>query len=242
MSLSLPAVDEKLSIAHQAFLSWRRLPQAERGAQVKKLARLLIARREELARNITQGMGKLPREALREVDRCLRACEAMPDLAAQYLANESVITENHKSYISYQPLGVILGITPWNFPLWQVIRFSIPNLLAGNTVVVKPAPNVVSCARQLETLFEQAGFARGVFQHLNVDEAAVEHIIRDARVQGVALTGSVRAGKAVARIAGDALKKSVLELGGSDPFIVLEDADIDLAIQNACAARFMNAG
>jgi succinate-semialdehyde dehydrogenase/glutarate-semialdehyde dehydrogenase len=242
MSLSPQAIEQRLAQAHHALSAWRRLPVDERGALVQELAAMIARHKQILAECITRSMGKLPREAIREVERCVRACETMPALASQYLANETVATENRNSYITYQPLGVILGITPWNFPLWQVIRFAIPNILAGNTVVVKPAPNVFACAEQLVELFADAGFPDGVFQSLPVEEAAVEKIIRDPRVQGVALTGSVRAGRAVARIAGDALKKVVLELGGSDPFIVLDDADLDLAIHNACSARFMNAG
>lgn len=235
-------IETKLFLAHQAFLDWRQLPVAQRGVYVKRLGELVANNKDRLAQQITSSMGKLAREARREVERCSKVCENMPALAEQYLANEAVPTEHPKSYVCYQPLGVILGITPWNFPLWQVIRFAIPNILAGNTVVVKHAPNVFICAEELEKLFLQAGFPPGVFQHFPIEEKQVEQVIRDVRIQGVALTGSVRAGRAVARMAGDALKKVVLELGGSDPFIVLDDADMEEAVEAACAARFMNAG
>jgi len=242
MYLASVAIDGKLAISHQAFRSWRLLTIAERSVYVKRLAELINKNQLEIARLITSSMGKLSSESKREVDRCVRACETMPALAEQYLATQRVETHHEKSYVCYQPLGVILGITPWNFPLWQVIRFAIPNILAGNTVVVKHAPNVFICTEYLERLFLEAGFPAGVFQHFPVEDRDVEHVIRDDRVQGIALTGSARAGRAVAKIAGDALKKIVLELGGSDPLIVLEDADLDLAVKNACNARFMNAG
>ena len=242
MYLSAEAIDSQLSVAHQSFVSWRALTIAERGVYVLRLAKVLHHHQTDIAKLITNSMGKLPAESKREVERCVRACEAMPVLAEQYLASRDVITDNKKSYVCHQPLGVILGITPWNFPLWQVIRFAIPNVLAGNTVVVKHAPNVFVCTEYLETLFSEAGFPVGVFQHFPVKDNDVEAVIHDYRVQGVALTGSARAGRAVAKIAGEALKKVVLELGGSDPFIVMEDANLDIAVQNACNARFMNAG
>jgi len=235
-------IEEKLSLAHRAFLDWRQLSVFERGVYVERLGKMIAQQKEPLAQHITSSMGKLSREARREVERCSKVCESIPALAEQYLAPEIIATEHSKSYVCYQPLGVILGITPWNFPLWQVIRFAIPNILAGNTVVVKHAPNVFICAEELEKLFFQAGFPAGIFQHFPITEKEVEHVIRDTRIQGVALTGSVRAGRAIARMAGDALKKAVLELGGSDPFIVLDDADIEQAVEAACAARFMNAG
>jgi len=240
--LSSPAIEEKLAISHQSFLSWRQLSVADRGQYVLRLAASLQKHQKTIAPLITASMGKLSAESHREVERCIRACESMPALAQQYLGDQTVMTDYQKSYICYQPLGVILGITPWNFPLWQVIRFAIPNILAGNTVVVKHAPNVFACTVYLEELFREAGFPAGVFQHFPIEDKDVEAVIHDDRLQGVALTGSARAGRAVAKIAGEALKKIVLELGGSDPFIVLEDADIELAVKNACHARFMNAG
>ena len=235
-------IEDALSVAHSTYLDWRQLPISRRGEYVHRLGELLLANKEMLAQQITQSMGKLAKEARREVERCAKSCESMPALADQYLASEKIPTDHANSYICYQPLGVILGITPWNFPLWQVIRFALPNLLAGNTVLVKAAPNVTGCVEALQKLLLQAGFPAGVFQQLPISEAEVEQVIRDKRVQGVALTGSVRAGRAIARIAGEALKKTVLELGGSDAFIVLEDADLELAVDAACAARYMNAG
>lgn len=235
-------IEDKLSLAQRAFLDWRQLSVIQRGAYVKRLGELIAKNKEVLAHQVTSSMGKLAREARREVERCSKVCENMPALAEQYLVNDVVPTEHPKSYVCYQPLGVILGMTPWNFPLWQVIRFAIPNILAGNTVVVKHAPNVFICTEELEKLFLAAGFPAGVFQHFPIEEKQVEQVIHDVRIQGVALTGSVRAGRAVARMAGDALKKVVLELGGSDPFIVLDDADMEQAVEAACAARFMNAG
>lgn len=236
------AIDRQLSLAHQSFISWRQLTVAERGAFILRLANVLQQHHAEMEKLITASMGKLSDEAKREIDRCVRACETMPGLAEQFLASRNVATDHKKSYVCYQPLGVILGITPWNFPVWQVIRFAIPNILAGNTVVVKHAPNVFACSEYLEKLFMEAGMPSGVFQHFPVEDKDVETVIRDNRIQGVALTGSARAGRAVAKVAGESLKKIVLELGGSDPFIVMEDADLDLAVKNACNARFMNAG
>lgn len=242
MYLNGQDIETALGRAHHAFDAWSSLTIAERSAFVVRLASLIQADRKALAALITETMGKLPAEAIREVDRCVRSCESFPELAAGFLAPEHIVTEYRKSFVCYQPLGVILGITPWNFPLWQLIRFAIPAMLAGNTVLLKHAPNVFRCSQRMQQLFMDAGFPEGVFQHFPVNETGVETVIRDPRVQGVALTGSAKAGRAVARIAGESLKKVVLELGGSDPFIVRADADIDLAVNNACHARFMNAG
>ena len=242
MMLTESELMDRLAVSQAGYELWRRVSMPQRVLVVQRLAACITEQRDELALEITRGMGKLLRESRREVDRCIRACETMPALAQTYFSSELIATENLKSYVCYQPLGVILGITPWNFPLWQVIRFAIPNILAGNSVVVKAAPNVFDCAEKLQVLFAKAGFPPGVFQSVRVDEASVACMIRDARICGVALTGSVRAGKAIARIAGENLKKVVLELGGSDPFIILDDANLDLAVANACQARFMNAG
>lgn len=242
MYLADSDIEKALARADRAFDTWSRLSMVERGRHVSRLAALIQADRAGLAAMVTDTMGKLPAEAMREVERCIRSCESFPALAEEFLANEVVTTSYTKSYIRYQPLGVILGITPWNFPLWQLIRFAIPAMLAGNTVLLKHAPNVFRCSQRMQQLFADAGFPEGVFQHFPVREDKIEAVIRDRRVQGVALTGSARAGRAVARVAGESLKKVVLELGGSDAFIVRADADLDLAVENACHARFMNAG
>lgn len=236
------ALDRALGAAAAAAIAWRDVPLAGRRQIMVALATALRTRREALAGLMTLEMGKLRHEGLAEVDKCAAAAEYCADQAPAWLEDMSTNTDAARSYVAWQPLGTVLAVMPWNFPFWQVIRCAVPALLGGNTVLLKHASNVPQCARALEDLFLEAGLPAGAFTTLFIDNEQVAGVIADARVHAVALTGSERAGRSVAAAAGRALKKCVLELGGSDPFVVLEDADIDRAAEVAVTARFQNAG
>jgi succinate-semialdehyde dehydrogenase/glutarate-semialdehyde dehydrogenase len=187
-------------------------------------------------------MGKLINDARAEVEKCATVCDFYADNGAEFLADEVIESDAGKSYVAYLPLGTVLAVMPWNFPLWQVFRFAAPALVAGNTGVLKHASNVPQCALLIEEVFKLASFPENVFRSLMIRASQVKSVIEDSRVQAVTLTGSEPAGRQVAAAAGNSLKKSVLELGGSDAFIVLEDADLDLTVQNAVVSRFLNTG
>jgi succinate-semialdehyde dehydrogenase/glutarate-semialdehyde dehydrogenase len=239
-------LDRALAEADAAQREWGRAPLEERAQVLVEMARLLRQRRPEYARLATMEMGKPIAEAQAEVDKCAWNCEFYAEHGAQFLADEPVRTEAQASYVAYQPLGVVLAIMPWNFPFWQVLRFAAPALMAGNGALLKHSPTVPQCALALEELVARAGAPSGLFRTLLVGDASVgeatERLIADARLSAVTLTGSERAGVAVGAAAGRALKKCVLELGGSDPFIVLADADLANVAEQAARARFANAG
>ncbi len=237
-----PRIDKALGQAERVARPWRDLPLAERADLMRQAAHVLRHRRDHFAHMITQEMGKLLRESRGEVDRCATVCDYYADHAAQFLADEAVPEVEGDARVIFQPLGTILAVMPWNFPLWQVFRFAAPTLMAGNTALLKHASNVPRCALAVEEVFRDAGFPAGVFQTLMIPSDAVADVIRDPRVHGVTLTGSEPAGRAVAAVAGESLKPSVLELGGSDPFIVLDDADLDRAVEQAVVSRYQNAG
>ena len=235
-------VDEILSLAEAARPSWRATPIGDRCGCVGRAGTILRERRDELARIITLEMGKLFTEAKAEVEKCAWVCEFYAEQAAGFLADEVVGSDASRSLVAYPPLGTVLAIMPWNFPFWQVFRFAAPALAAGNTGLLKHASNVSQCALAIERVFAEAGAPAGVFRTLLVGGETAGEVIGDRRIHAVTLTGSDRAGRAVAAKAGHHLKKTVLELGGSDAFIVLADADLDLAVEEAVKARFMNAG
>lgn len=191
---------------------------------------------------MTLEMGKLIKESQAEVEKCAWVCDYYADHAAGFLADESIATDAASSYVAYQPLGTVLAVMPWNFPLWQVFRFAVPALTGGNTGVLKHASNVPRCALAIEQVFHDAEIPDGVFRTLMISASQVAKVIADPRIHAVTLTGSEPAGKKVAACAGENLKKTVLELGGSDAFIILEDADLEEAVKNAVASRFLNAG
>ncbi len=221
---------------------WAATDVNERCRLLRRAAEVLHARRDELAALITLEMGKLASEARAEVEKCALACHYYAEHAAAFVADEVIASDAARSFVAYQPLGTVLAVMPWNFPLWQVFRFAAPTLAAGNTGLLKHASNVPQCALAIESVFQEAGFPSGVFRTLMISAAQVEGVIADARVQAVTLTGSEPAGRKVAAAAGAHLKKSVLELGGSDSFIVLEDADLESAVRVAVQSRFLNAG
>jgi succinate-semialdehyde dehydrogenase/glutarate-semialdehyde dehydrogenase len=209
---------------------------------MQNLASILKSKEEELALLMAREMGKVKKEGIAEIEKCVRVCEYYAANAESFLQNELIETEASKAYVSYQPIGTILGVMPWNFPFWQVFRFLAPTLMAGNTAVLKHASNVPGCAIAIEELFREAGFPENVFRTLLIGSKQVEKVIKHKAIKGVSLTGSTPAGKSVASIAGGELKKCVLELGGSDPYLILKDADLEAAATICAKARLLNAG
>ncbi len=240
--LTSSQLEKKLRRSESAWQGWRKSTFADRTPHMKSAANLLRSRRGDLAKLMTVEMGKPIVGAEQEIDKCADACDFFADQAEAMLATEEIASDARRSYVRYDPLGAVLAIMPWNFPFWQVFRFAAPNLMAGNVGVLKHAPNVSGCALAIEKLFLDAGFPEGVFTTLLVDTHAVRSIIEHPAVCAVTLTGSERAGRIVAAEAGGALKKTVLELGGSDPFIILADADVSAVATAAAAARCINSG
>ncbi|MEM7348553.1 MAG: aldehyde dehydrogenase family protein, partial [Chloroflexota bacterium] len=232
----------RVRAAQSAFRDWKQLGFEERSSCMMKMSEILLERKSELGRIITEEMGKPISESMLEIEKCASACEYYARQASGFLEPELIETEASKSYVSFQPLGVVLAIMPWNFPFWQVFRFAVPAMMAGNAVLLKHAPNVPGCAQAIEELFVQAGFNESLLTNLFISTDQVSSLIEDPIVTAVTLTGSTRAGKAVAAKAGACLKKSVLELGGSDPYIILEDADLDKAVDTCVASKLINNG
>jgi acyl-CoA reductase-like NAD-dependent aldehyde dehydrogenase len=228
--------------ADKCFKSYKNLPIFERAKLLSNLATVLRRSKAQLARVITMEMGKILSEAEAEVEKCAREADWYAEHGPQMLADAPAPTGGVEAYVSFHPLGLILGVMPWNFPLWQVTRMAIPTLLAGNVVLIKHSPNTQRSSLELERALLEAGFPKGALQNLILKTEDIVNVINDDRVQGVSLTGSVRAGSAVASEAGKVVKKTVLELGGSDAFIVLEDADIPRAVAAGIKGRFSNAG
>ncbi|HEU5441976.1 MAG TPA: NAD-dependent succinate-semialdehyde dehydrogenase [Ktedonobacterales bacterium] len=241
-AFSTSQIEAALDQARSAFRDWRRRSFAERGDALRKVAAYLRAHKAPLARFATLEMGKPIGEAEAEIEKCAWNCEFYAERAEAMLADEPVTTSATQSYVSYLPLGPVLAVMPWNYPFWQVLRFAAPALMAGNVALLKHASNVSRCALEIERVFRECGLPDGVFQTLLVPGSEVDRIIGDRRIAAVTLTGSDPAGQAVGGAAGRALKTSVLELGGSDAFIVLEDADLDAAAKIGVRARFQNTG
>ncbi|MGD1903401.1 MAG: NAD-dependent succinate-semialdehyde dehydrogenase [Geitlerinemataceae cyanobacterium] len=241
-ALTPAEIEEKLDRADRAFRSYRRTMLVERSRWLRNAADILERDAESLGATITLEMGKPIKEAAGEVRKCATVCRYYADRAPEFLADEPAETDAKFSYVAYHPLGVILAVMPWNFPLWQVFRFAAPALMAGNVGILKHASNVPQCALAIERVLMEAGFPSGTFQTLLVGASQVEAIVRDDRVKGAALTGSEPAGASLASIAGDCIKPTVLELGGSDPFIVMPSADLDAAVRTAVTARLLNTG
>jgi succinate-semialdehyde dehydrogenase/glutarate-semialdehyde dehydrogenase len=231
-----------LDAASEAYRSWRTTDIETRIAPFRSLVRLLREREESLAGLMATEMGKPLREGRAEVQKCALMCEYYANEAAGLLAPEVVATDASKSYVTFQPLGPVLCIMPWNFPLWQVLRFSVPALMAGNVAVLKHAPSTTGCSLGLEELYRDAGFPDNVFRSIVLENDRVADVIADPRIAAVTFTGSTRAGRIVASQAGAALKKAVLELGGSDPYLVLEDADLESAVEAIATSRLINCG
>ncbi len=240
--MSPDEVREVVAAAHEAHLAWRRAPFSERAELMSAAAGLLRDRSDEYARLMAIEMGKPVREGRAEAEKCAWVCEYYAENAESFLAEEPVETAANESFVTHQPLGVVLAVMPWNFPFWQVIRFAAPALMAGNAGVLKHASNVPGSALAIEAVFRDAGFPENLFRTLLIGSAQVEAVIENDLVQAVTLTGSGAAGRAVGAAAGRALKKSVLELGGSDPYVVLEDAELEHTVEACVTSRLINAG
>ena len=237
--------DEVFSIiekANHAFFKWKETSFTDRSRLMKKAAAVLRKNIDAYAGLMSLEMGKIIRESRAEVEKCAWVCDYYAENSEQFLADEIVKTDASKSFISFEPLGVVLAVMPWNFPFWQVFRFAAPGIMAGNIALLKHASNVPGCAIAIEEIFKKAGFPENVFNTLMISSTMVERVIRNPIVKAVTLTGSEPAGRSVASITGDEIKKTVLELGGSDPFIVLDDVDMDTCINTAIQARMINTG
>jgi succinate-semialdehyde dehydrogenase / glutarate-semialdehyde dehydrogenase len=231
-----------VNICDQAFLIWRQTSQTYRCSLMQQLAISMGHEKEKLAYLITLEMGKPIRESISEIEKCIFLCEYYSKPEHIGLLSESLVVDNNNAMITYEPTGIIFSIMPWNFPFWQVFRFAIPNLMAGNVCLLKHAPNVTGCALAIEQLLLESGFPQNVFRTLIIDIDDVESIISDKRIKGVTLTGSAKAGSSVAALAGKYVKKSVLELGGSDPFLVFPDANLHQSCLIGARSRMINAG
>lgn len=239
---TLEQIEAKLAACAQAFPAWSTLSFATRADYLNKVAGLLREHRNRIASTMTTEMGKLRREALGEIEKSAGACEFYAKQAQVYMQDKDIATEATHSFVSYEPIGCVFAVMPWNFPIWQVFRFLAPSLMAGNVALLKHATNVPQCADLIAEMIRLAGIPAGVFDVLHINNKDAAQIIADPRVHAITLTGSERAGKSVASNAGDNLKKCVMELGGSDPFVVLDDADLAKAIPIAIASRFGNGG
>lgn len=235
-------VRQTIKAVDAAYRDWRRTSFHERAALMRQAAALLRERSEELAVLMAREMGKPVRGGRSEVEKCAWVCEYYAEHAESFLADEAVATDATRSFVAYQPLGPIFAIMPWNFPLWQVFRYAAPALMAGNVGLLKHAANVPGCALAIESIFRDAGFPPDTFRALLIDSRQARAVIRNKLVRAVTLTGSTGAGRAVGKLAGDRLKKSVLELGGSDPYLILHDADLEQAVEACVTSRLINSG
>lgn len=235
-------VDRRLAAAEAAFHDWRKSAFADRAPLMKAAGAVLRQRKQQLAELMADEMGKVVRDGIAEVEKCAVCCDYYAENAQRFLANQTVPTDAEESHIAFDPLGPVLAIMPWNFPFWQVFRFAAPTLMAGNVGVLKHASNVSGCALAIQDIFHAAGFPGNTFTALLIESARVERVIRHPAIKAVTLTGSTPAGRSVAQAAGSELKKTVLELGGSDAYLVLEDADLDLAVDICVKSRLINAG
>lgn len=235
-------LESALEQAHSVQRTWAQIPLALRAEVLRNVALHLHAQRDQYAVVITREMGKLLREARAEVEKCAGVCDYYAQHAGEFLRDEPVESDAGRSYVAYYPLGVLLAVMPWNFPFWQVFRAAVPALMAGNAVVLKHASSVPQCAMAIEEIFRACGLPEGLFTNLMIEAGQVAGVIASPHIHAVTLTGSESAGRKVAACAGQHLKKCVLELGGSDPFIVLHDADLELAVDMAVTSRFLNCG
>ena len=235
-------IKEIIELTNNAFETWRETSFNHRSKLMMKAAETLRKNKEEYSKLMTIEMGKPITQSGAEVEKCAWVCEYYAENAEKFLADELIATDATKSIVSFQPLGIVLAVMPWNFPFWQVFRFAAPGLMAGNAGILKHASNVSGCALAIEKVFREAGFPEHLFRTILVPSSQMEDVIRNEKIKAVTLTGSVPAGKAVAKTAGSVLKKTVMELGGSDPYIILEDADLEMAAESCVTARLINGG
>ena len=240
--ISKDSINQIIDSSFNTFLEWRNKSFSYRAKKMRYLAELLKHKKEELGLLMTKEMGKPIKQSIAEAEKCAWVCEYYADNAEQFLSQKEIPTESTKSFISFQPIGIVLAIMPWNFPFWQVFRFASPALMAGNVGILKHASNVQGCAIEIEKLFLEAGFPKFAFSNLVIGSKKVSNVIKNSKISAVTLTGSTPAGKSVASLAGSLLKKTVLELGGNDPYVILEDADLHNAVKSCIAGRMLNAG
>lgn len=239
---TVPTVERKIKQAQKAWLSWRETPLRERSRLMAKTGKILRSQKKELARLMTLEMGKPIREGVAEIEKCAAVCAYYAKNGPEFLKDVEIKTDAHRSYVSYQPLGVVLAVMPWNFPFWQVFRFIAPGILAGNCGILKHASNVPGCGIAIEKIMREAGFPKGVFQNLLIGSKEVAPVISNPLVKAVTLTGSTEAGQKVAAQAAGLIKKTVLELGGSDPYVILADANLESAATICANSRLINNG
>lgn len=240
--MTTASIEKKITDSQTAFLTWAEKSIAERGAYFSRLSETLLNNKDDFASLITMEMGKPLKSAKDEIEKCALVCRHFARNAQNYLAPNVIATEMRTSYVAYRPLGIVFAIMPWNFPFWQVFRFAAPALMAGNTALLKHAPITTGCGLAIEAVFKEARFPEHVFQTLVIDTKHAKKVIEHPKVMAVTLTGSHQTGKIIASIAGKALKKVVLELGGNDPYLILEDADLELAAEAVVNSRMNNAG
>ena len=240
--LNKSEIDSAIENADARYKLWRKTTYKERAAHMMNAAEELKKNKEEYARDISLEMGKPIKQAIAEIEKCAWVCEYYAENAEKHLASKKIATDATKSYVHYEPIGVVLAVMPWNYPFWQVFRFAAPALMAGNIGILKHASNVMRSANNIQKVFERAGFPKHCFQNLVIGSSKVDDIIKDKRVKAVTLTGSKPAGAAVAATAGSEIKKSVLELGGSNALVVFKDANIDETVKTCVQARFQNTG
>ncbi len=244
---SYPVMDEIeiakiISLSNSDFLSWKETGFSERTLKMKRAAEILRQKRDSLGKLMTLEMGKPILQSKSEIEKCAWVCDYFADNAERFLSDEVIATEASKSFVTFRPLGVLLAVMPWNFPFWQVFRFAAPNLMAGNACILKHSSNVTGCALAIEEIFREAGFPENIFRTLIVPSKRIKEIIENKNIRAVTITGSVAAGKSVAGLAGSVLKKTVLELGGSDPYLILKDADLEQASGACVVSRLINGG
>ncbi len=235
-------IDKILSNTYSAYLNWIKTGFAERASIMKKAAEVLRTKKDKWANIMTLEMGKPISQSMGEVEKCAWVCDYFAGNAEKFLSDQTIESDASNSFVTFRPLGVVLAIMPWNFPFWQVFRFAAPNLMAGNAGVLKHSSNVTGCALAIEEIFREAGFPENLFRTLIISSKHIKGVIENKLVSAVTLTGSVPAGKAVASVAGSVLKKTVLELGGSDPYLVLEDADLEKTVDTCVTSRLINGG
>ena len=240
--ISVDSINRTINSSYNTYLQWKNKSFSYRSKKMKALAELLNLKKEKLGLLMTQEMGKPIKQSIAEAEKCAWVCEYYANNAEQFLSKRNISTKSTKSFISFQPIGIVLAIMPWNFPFWQVFRFASPALMAGNVGVLKHASNVQGCAKEIEKLFLEAGFPKFAFSNLVIGSKKVSNVIKNPLVRAVTLTGSTPAGKSVASLAGSLLKKTVLELGGNDPYVILEDADLENAVESCIAGRMLNTG
>jgi len=235
-------VNNIIDLSDSAFEEWRDTSFKFRSELMMKAANVLRSKKEQYSKLMTVEMGKPITQSRAEVVKCVWVCEYYAENAEKFLSDELISTDASKSFVTFQPLGIVLAVMPWNFPFWQVFRFAAPGLMAGNAGILKHASNVSGCALAIEEIFRDAGFPENLFRTILVPSSQMEAVIKNEKIRAVTLTGSVPAGKSVAKTAGSVLKKTVMELGGSDPYIILEDADLEIAAETCVTARLINGG